>query len=100
VESGRRHNKRMKNEENELAGGEGFAILAATLWGINYPLVKSILAWIPEPEFLLLRFAGAVTLSIIYLITCGNGVNIEREHLGCIVVLGILVYHRHLRMLL
>lgn len=73
-----------------LIKGEAFAIIAAVLWGINYPVVKVILNVVTEPEFLLIRFFFALALLISYTSLTGEGFKIQYHHLGRILVLGIL----------
>ena len=76
--------------KKSLFKGEAFAIVAAVLWGINYPVVKAILNVVPESEFMLIRFAFALALLIFYTALTGEGFKIQFQHLGRILVLGIL----------
>lgn len=76
--------------EKSFLKGEAFAIAAAVLWGINYPVVKAILNVVTESEFLLIRFAFALALLVSYTSLTGEGFKVQSHHLGRILVLGIL----------
>lgn len=70
--------------------GEGFAILAALLWGVNYPLVKSVLGIVPENDFLIIRFLLAGLLFLGYLLISGEDLRIASEHRVGVLLLGVL----------
>ncbi len=70
--------------------GEGFAIVAALLWGINYPLVKLVLGFVPENDFLIIRFSLATILFVVYLIISGETFRIARKDFSRVLMLGIL----------
>lgn len=67
-----------------------FAIIAAFLWGINYPLVKFLLSYVPETDFLILRFSAASILFAGYLLLSGNNFYVAKEHLIRLLFLGLL----------
>ncbi|MDF2572870.1 MAG: transporter, Drug/Metabolite Exporter family [Sporomusa sp.] len=70
--------------------GEWYAITAAFLWGINYPIVKLILRSFPEGKFMLIRFIVSVILLVGYLQFKGEGLGISRRHYGRVLLLGVL----------
>ena len=43
-------------------GPQAGALVAAFLWGINYPVCKGVLGDIPEGQFLVIRYVGATAL--------------------------------------
>ncbi len=67
-----------------------FAVMAALLWGINYPLVKFVLRSVPETDFLIIRFSAAAFLFTGYLLFSGQNFRVAREHLGRLLLLGFL----------
>lgn len=69
---------------------DGFAITAALIWGINYPLVKLVLQSVPESRFLLIRFMASVILLASYLLVSGEGIRVNRNHYSRILLLGLL----------
>ena len=70
--------------------GDGFAITAALIWGINYPLVKLVLQSISEDEFMLIRFIASTTLLVSYLLISDEGIGISKNHYRRILMLGLL----------
>lgn len=68
--------------------GEAYAIVAALLWGINYPLVKWVLGFISENNFLLLRFSLTTLIFIMYLFARGENMQVARQDLWRVAVLG------------
>ncbi len=68
--------------------GEAYAIVAALLWGINYPLVKWVLRVIPENDFLLMRFSLATLIFIFYLFFRGENLRVARSDLLRVMALG------------
>jgi len=70
--------------------GEAAAILAALLWGINYPVVKVVLKTIPESQFLLLRFSLTVLLLCAYLKATGENFAIAKRDYPRLLLLGLL----------
>jgi len=46
----------------QAVNGDFYALLAALLWGVNYPLVKFVLRSIPEQQFVLVRFLAAAVI--------------------------------------
>lgn len=70
--------------------GEWYAITAAFLWGINYPIVKLILRSFPEGKFMLIRFVVSFVLLVGYLQFKGEGLGISRSHYGRVLLLGVL----------
>lgn len=73
-----------------MKGCNGFAITAALLWGINYPLVKAVLHTVPESTFLAIRFSLASVLFLAYLLLSGESLRVRREHFAPILLLGLL----------
>lgn len=73
-----------------VSSGEWYAITAAFLWGINYPIVKLILRTLPEGKFMLIRFAVSIVLLIGYLQFKDEGLRISRIHYGRVLLLGVL----------
>lgn len=73
-----------------MVRGDGFAILASLLWGINYPLVKFILGFVPENDFLIIRFSLATILFASYLAISGETFRIAKEDFSRVLMLGIL----------
>ncbi|HWR31779.1 MAG TPA: DMT family transporter [Negativicutes bacterium] len=73
-----------------MKGCNGFAITAALLWGINYPLVKAVLQIVPESTFLAIRFSLASVLFLAYLLLSGESLRVRREHFAPILLLGLL----------
>ena len=72
-----------------LSGGEAYAVIAALLWGVNYPYVKVVLQELPESQFMVIRFIASVLLLVGYLLASGEGLSVERRHLGRILLLGL-----------
>lgn len=72
-----------------MRAGEAFALLAASLWGINYVVVKVVLATVPEPVFLIIRFVATLALLAAYLVWKGEGVAVARRHIPAVALLGI-----------
>lgn len=72
-----------------LSGGETYAVIAALLWGINYPYVKIVLQSLPESQFMVLRFIASVLLLAAYLIARGEGLAVERRHWSRVLILGL-----------
>lgn len=70
--------------------GDCFAIAAAFLWGINYPLVKLVLGLVPETDFLIIRFSLAAILFTGYLAISGESFRIAKEHFLRVLVLGVV----------
>lgn len=70
--------------------GEGYAIIAALLWGFNYPLVKWALGFIPESDFLLLRFSLTTLIFVIYLIIRGENLRVAKVDFLRITALGVV----------
>lgn len=76
---------------SKLAWSEdGFAIIAALIWGFNYPLVKLVLQSISESQFLLIRFTVSTLLLVSYLLISGEGIGIKKIHYIRVVSLGLL----------
>jgi drug/metabolite transporter (DMT)-like permease len=73
-----------------LADNSKYAIFAAVLWGINYPLVKGVLSVVNENTFLVIRFSLAAVLFIAYLLANGESLRIRREHIFPVLLLGVL----------
>lgn len=69
---------------------EKYAIIAALLWGANYPTVKLVLRVIPENLFLLIRFSVSVALLCGCLYVCKENIKVQKKHLLHFLVLGIL----------
>lgn len=67
-----------------------YAITAALLWGINYPIVKLILQSIPEGEFMLIRFIASIVLLVCYLRFSGESLGVSGNHYGRVLLLGLL----------
>nr|WP_092074075.1 DMT family transporter [Dendrosporobacter quercicolus]NSL47776.1 EamA family transporter [Dendrosporobacter quercicolus DSM 1736]SDM76798.1 Permease of the drug/metabolite transporter (DMT) superfamily [Dendrosporobacter quercicolus] len=71
-------------------GGDLYAILAAFIWGLNYPLVKLVLLSIRETDFLLIRFTSTVILLVIYLVIVKENFKVEKQYYFRILLLGTL----------
>lgn len=69
--------------------GETAAVAAALLWGVNYSTVKLVLKSMPEPQFLLLRFAISTCVMAVWLKLRGETLIVERRHLAPVLALGI-----------
>lgn len=70
--------------------GEACAVIAAVLWGINYPVTKWVLGAIPEGEFLAVRFSLGVMLFIAIARAHGESLSIPRRDWGKATILGLL----------
>lgn len=73
-----------------MNGSSKYAIFAAMLWGINYPLVKGVLSIVNENTFLVIRFSLAAFLFVAYLLTQGESLRIHHEHITPVFLLGVL----------
>ena len=76
--------------------GEACAVIAAVLWGINYPVTKWVLGAIPEGEFLAVRFSAGVALFVAIARMQGENLAMPRKDWGKAAVLGLLcvgLYH-------
>lgn len=71
------------------SSGELYAIIAAFLWGINYPVVKLVLRSFPEGEFMLIRFVVSVVLLAGFLLLNGEGLSVSKSHYGRVLLLGV-----------
>lgn len=83
---------RLEQDGAENGGGrrgEGFAILAATLWGVNYMVVKIVLATVPEPLFLLIRFGAAIGLLLLCVAWRGERARIAPGDALPVILLGL-----------
>lgn len=76
--------------EMSIRNQERFAISAAIMWGINYPIVKSVLKTIPENHFLLIRFSVSVAILSTLLYFRKENLKIARKHIPQFMILGIL----------
>ncbi|HWR39544.1 MAG TPA: DMT family transporter [Patescibacteria group bacterium] len=70
--------------------GDGFAIAATFIWGVNYPMVKLVLQTVPESRFMLIRFVVSAFLLVGYLWISKEGVRAKKSHWGHILILGLL----------
>ena len=73
-----------------MSGNSKYALFAAVLWGINYPLVKGVLSVVNENTFLIIRFSLASVLFVAYLLTKGESLRIRHEHITSVLLLGAL----------
>jgi drug/metabolite transporter (DMT)-like permease len=76
--------------------GEACAVIAAVLWGINYPVTKWVLGAIPEGEFLVIRFSLGVMLFAAIARMHGESLSMPRKDWGKTAVLGLFcvgLYH-------
>lgn len=73
-----------------MNGNSKYAIFAALLWGINYPLVKGVLSVVNENTFLVIRFTLATVLFVAYLLARGESLRVQYEHILPILLLGVL----------
>jgi drug/metabolite transporter (DMT)-like permease len=70
--------------------GECYAVAAALLWGLNYVVVKLVLAGVSEGQFLLLRFTLSLVALVIWLRWTGEDLRFRKEHGTAILILGLL----------
>jgi drug/metabolite transporter (DMT)-like permease len=69
---------------------EVFALSAALLWGVNYPMVKLVLRDLPEGQFLTIRFVLTAVLLGLHLLRSGEGFRVGRDERGRVLLLGLL----------
>lgn len=70
--------------------GEKSAAAAALLWGVNYPVTKWVLEYVPEGQFLVVRFTLAVLLFLGVLKARGESLSVAREERVPMLLLGVL----------
>jgi len=69
---------------------DGLLLLTATIWGVNFSVVKFALADIPPKVFMGLRFVIASSTMLILASLLGRSLRFERRHLPALVGLGLL----------
>ncbi|MDT8903290.1 DMT family transporter [Anaeroselena agilis] len=78
-----------ESSDNGGRSGEGFALVAGALWGVNYVVVKLVLATVPEPLFLLIRFGAAISLLLAYAAWRGENARIAPGDVLPVILLGL-----------
>jgi drug/metabolite transporter (DMT)-like permease len=74
----------------EIEWADGLLLLTATVWGINFSIVKFALADIPPTAFMGLRFIVASATMLCLATALGRRLKFERRHLPYLIGLGLL----------